>query len=309
MWASPADGSALRVEDDQLVSLATGEAYPLACPGVWDLVQADRSEELATWASGYSKIRIAEGRGAVDRDHYRRLPVVDSAHPFADHWKVRELSFERVVGLLDGPPLQIVDIGAGNGWAAARLADRGHHAVALDVVTDDVDGLGAVARHRPNERLFAARAEFDRLPLATGSADVVLAIASLHYAPDQAAAVAEAARVLRPGGTLLIVDSPFHRHRPSGFRMVAEQEQRLARLGTEVPATPGRGFVWRSSPQREWNDLGFSWRVQRSSPTARAMVARLAAHVRVRREAAALLTVIGTRNDTRAPSAPKAQMS
>ena len=48
------------------------------------------------------------------------------------------------------------------------------------------------------------------LPLADGSADSVIIHQVLHYAHSPAAAIAEAARVLAPGGTLLVVDFAAH---------------------------------------------------------------------------------------------------
>jgi ArsR family transcriptional regulator len=48
------------------------------------------------------------------------------------------------------------------------------------------------------------------LPLADGSADSVIIHQVLHYAHSPAAAIAEAARLLTPGGTLLIVDFAAH---------------------------------------------------------------------------------------------------
>ena len=71
-----------------------------------------------------------------------------------------------------------------------------------------------------------------RLPLADGSFDVAVLQMVLHYAEDPAAAVAEAARVLRPGGRLLVVDLAAHAdtaltlrlaHRWPGFTDAAMQ--------------------------------------------------------------------------------------
>ncbi|MBL7261314.1 class I SAM-dependent methyltransferase [Paractinoplanes lichenicola] len=58
-------------------------------------------------------------------------------------------------------------------------------------------------------------ADLRTLPIATGSVDVVLSSLAIHNIPDDAgrtAAIAEAARILRPGGRLLIVD---FRHAPA----------------------------------------------------------------------------------------------
>jgi ArsR family transcriptional regulator len=56
------------------------------------------------------------------------------------------------------------------------------------------------------------------LPVASGSADTVILHQVLHYAQQPAAAVAEAARLLSPGGRLLIVDFAPHEHEELRFR-------------------------------------------------------------------------------------------
>jgi SAM-dependent methyltransferase len=81
----------------------------------------------------------------------------------------------------------IVDVGAG---AAAATG-----VIAIDLV--------------PPPGRLAVRGDMRRLPLADGSIDAVLYAASLHYAP-LGDAVTEAARVLRPGGLLVALDSPIY---------------------------------------------------------------------------------------------------
>ncbi|MDG2114225.1 MAG: class I SAM-dependent methyltransferase, partial [Actinomycetota bacterium] len=156
-----------------------------------------------------------------------------------------------------GPPGALVDLGAGNGWAAARLAERGWRTLAIDVNTDPHDGLGAVARHGVS--VESARAELGALPLQDESVDVALVNAALHYAPDVQRWLTEALRVVRPGGRVLVVDSPVYSSEAAGAQMVAEQEDRLRSLGTVVPPTPGRGFLL-AEEVHDWPRLiGGSW--------------------------------------------------
>ncbi len=59
--------------------------------------------------------------------------------------------------------LRILDLGAGNGWLSNRLAQRGHSLLAVDLLTNPEDGLGAFTNY---ETLFTpVQAEYDRLPL------------------------------------------------------------------------------------------------------------------------------------------------
>src|SRR5439155_8915414 len=66
--------------------------------------------------------------------------------------------------------------------------------------------------------------ELEALPLETGSLDAALLVLVLHYLPDPARVLAEAARALAPGGRLLIVDMLPH-----------EDEEHQRRLGCVWP--------------------------------------------------------------------------
>jgi malonyl-CoA O-methyltransferase len=91
----------------------------------------------------------------------------------------------------------VLDLGAGQGHYAA-LARRGgaRLAIALDLTPE----MLATA---PEPSVVA---DAQRLPLRDASIDVVVAALALSYAADRAAVVAEAARVLRPGGWLVVTD-------------------------------------------------------------------------------------------------------
>jgi ArsR family transcriptional regulator len=121
----------------------------------------------------------------------------------------------------------LLDIGTGTGRLLELVASRTKQALGVDMSRD----MLALARARLSERGIAERAavrqaDMYRLPFADASFDAVAMQMVLHYAEDPAAALAEAARVLKPGGTLLIADlAPHeraalltkHAHRWPGF--------------------------------------------------------------------------------------------
>jgi 2-polyprenyl-6-hydroxyphenyl methylase/3-demethylubiquinone-9 3-methyltransferase len=91
----------------------------------------------------------------------------------------------------------LVDLGCGAGVLAPHIAHLGHQHVGVDVVP----GSAALARDRGITVLLGdARA----IPLSDGCADVVVAGEVLEHVPDLDRVVAEATRILRPGGTLVI---------------------------------------------------------------------------------------------------------
>jgi ArsR family transcriptional regulator len=116
--------------------------------------------------------------------------------------------------LLDSLPARmeaLLDIGTGTGRLLELAAPRAERALGVDMSRD----MLALARARLAERGLADRAtvrqaDMYRLPFADAAFDAVAMQMVLHYAEDPAAALAEAARVLRPGGMLLIADLAAH---------------------------------------------------------------------------------------------------
>ncbi|WP_426315053.1 class I SAM-dependent methyltransferase [Methylobacterium fujisawaense] len=99
------------------------------------------------------------------------------------------------------PGKRILDIGCGPGALARRLADAGAAVTGID------PGGAALARARetvPEARFESATGE--ALPFPDAGFDGAVMLNALHHVPDPAAALAEAARVLVPGGRLVVVE-------------------------------------------------------------------------------------------------------
>jgi 2-polyprenyl-3-methyl-5-hydroxy-6-metoxy-1,4-benzoquinol methylase len=104
--------------------------------------------------------------------------------------------------ILDGLPTgTVLDAACGTGRYAAYLAARGHRVVGVDGSPEMLDR----ARVRVPDATFA-RGDLHRLPLADGAVDVVVCALALVHVPSLAPVMAEFARVLRPGGHLVISD-------------------------------------------------------------------------------------------------------
>lgn len=102
-------------------------------------------------------------------------------------------------------PLQIVDIGAGNGIAAVTFALDGHNATAVEPDPSQTIGAGAIRKlkaHYHLDNLDVVEAWGESLPLADSTFDVVYIRQAVHHAHDLRSFIKEAARLLKPGGVL-----------------------------------------------------------------------------------------------------------
>ncbi|MBX9615790.1 MAG: metalloregulator ArsR/SmtB family transcription factor [Caulobacteraceae bacterium] len=171
-------------------------------------LEAVRNERAEAAAAYFEQI-------APQWDRIRSLYVSESAV---------ESAIARAAG--PGPFDRVVDLGTGSGRMLTLLGQNARRSIGLDlsqnmlnIARANVAKAGLTQVELRHGDIFATR-------LPAQSADLVLVHQVLHYLADPAAAVAEAARLVRPGGKLLIVDfAPHelerlrdeHRHRRLGF--------------------------------------------------------------------------------------------
>lgn len=98
---------------------------------------------------------------------------------------------------------RVLDAGCGDGLLVCALADRGAHVVGLDADRRMLVAAAARTRRR-GVRATLVEGRLERLPFADDVFDVVVAVTVLCFVSDASVAVREVARVLRPGGRLVI---------------------------------------------------------------------------------------------------------
>jgi ArsR family transcriptional regulator len=103
----------------------------------------------------------------------------------------------------------LVDIGTGTGRMIELFGPRASEAIGIDR-SSDMLRLARVKLESAGVRSSLRQGDMYSLPLADGTADCVIIHQVLHYAHAPADAITEAARVLAPGGTLLVVDFAAH---------------------------------------------------------------------------------------------------
>ena len=143
--------------------------------GIWRALSPDRVDHFRKFIDEYELIRAAEGRGSAQPEYYLNLPFKDISGRNSDQWAIRARTFRAMQRSIVAPlarrtecALRILDLGAGNGWMSYRLALRGHLPIAVDLLTNDRDGLGAAVHYNTAiDPLFPrVQAELDRLPFA-----------------------------------------------------------------------------------------------------------------------------------------------
>ena len=114
-----------------------------------------------------------------------------------------------ILGLID-PSLTVGDLGCGTGQLAETVAPHVHRVIAVDASDDML--TAARARLGKLSNVDLRKGDLEALPIPAGELDAAVMSLVLHYSPDPARALAEVARVLQPGGRVLIVDMLPHEH-------------------------------------------------------------------------------------------------
>ena len=149
-------------------------------------------------------------------------------------------AWARALGLLM-PALDVADLGCGEGYLTIEAARWARRVIAIDRSADVLARGRALAARRKVTNITWKRGLLTRLPLADASVDLALLSQALHHAEDPAVVLAEAARVLRPGGRVLILDLREHHETwvrdKLGDRWLGFDDRQMRRLLT------GAGFA------------------------------------------------------------------
>jgi ArsR family transcriptional regulator len=108
------------------------------------------------------------------------------------------------------PPLDVADLGCGEGYLTIEAARFARRVIAVDRSRDVLTRAKALGKRRRVRNVTWKRGELEALPIAPASVDVALLSQALHHAERPAAALAEAFRILRPGGRVLLLDLREH---------------------------------------------------------------------------------------------------
>ncbi|MGD9903134.1 MAG: ArsR/SmtB family transcription factor [Vicinamibacterales bacterium] len=183
-------------------------ARPAADDPLWRLLDAEFARAGATAAARADDARIQEVR-RLRRENF-------DAHAGPDTRDGRQLvpgrswaAWSRALGHLL-PALDVADVGCGEGYLTLEAARWARRVIGIDRSPAVLARARQLAERRKVANVTWKRGDIEKLPLADHSVDVVLLSQTLHHAGEPSRVLREAARVLRPGGRVLILDLRSH---------------------------------------------------------------------------------------------------
>jgi ubiquinone/menaquinone biosynthesis C-methylase UbiE/biotin operon repressor len=108
------------------------------------------------------------------------------------------------------PPMVIADLGAGEGTLAQLMAQRARHVIAIDNSGKMVEFGTGLAQQHGIANLEYRLGELEDVPIESGTVDLAFLSQALHHARHPERAIAEAWRILKPGGRIAILDLNRH---------------------------------------------------------------------------------------------------
>ncbi len=143
-----------------------------------------------------------------EREYFARVGPAEIQRalgkPFTDRkceWDLGNIT--AIFHLLGEPPARVAELGCGVGWLSIMLARRGFDVLGVDISPDAI-AAGKAQRDALNlERLSFQVADYENLVAEDASFDAAIFFSSLHHAENEAAAVRNAHRILKPGGMLI----------------------------------------------------------------------------------------------------------
>lgn len=261
--------------------------------GIWLALPPERQEYYKKFLTEYQIVRAAEGRGSSDAAYYLALPFRDISGKNQSQWSIRAQTYRYIERELlpelakNRAGLDILDLGAGNGWLSYRLSLLGHRPVAVDLLINDSDGLGAATHYLEKlKHLFPRfQSELDALPFENAQFDCVIFNASFHYSENYSKTLGEAIRCLRSDGVVVIADTPWYSKEESGRQMLRERRSFFQQqFGFPSDALNSREYLTDRRMRELEKSFGIRWQIHNPSYGLRWAMRPMLAKVQGKRE-------------------------
>jgi ArsR family transcriptional regulator len=175
----------------------------------WQLVRRELRDDPFHLGDSVALENVLRARAARTRTFFDAVgPEWDALRKVFNDDALRA----RAVAHLVPAGLRVADIGTGTGILAAELARLGLRVVAIDHSARMLEAANAKLTADGVKGVELRQGEASQLPLEDGAVDAAFAHMVLHYLPSPSDALREMARVLAPGGRIVIVDFVLHEH-------------------------------------------------------------------------------------------------
>jgi len=172
--------------------------------GLWPALQAQFAEAAHTQAVRGDESRLQEVM-RLRKENFAVHGTDRAQFVPGRSWA----GWSRALGMLL-PPADVADIACGEGYLSVESAQWARRVVGIDRSADVLKRAKALADRRGVENITWKRGDMEKLPLPDASVDIALLSQALHHAASPPRALAEAARILRPGGRVLALDLREH---------------------------------------------------------------------------------------------------
>ncbi len=187
-------------EDDAHVSTLAGAAVATLDEHDQDLLLRRDRERLDL---------VKAARAAAAESYFRNV-ARDWDHIRAMHQAEDLVEQAMLDAVGEGPFDLMIDVGTGTGRILQVFSDRIARGEGIDLSHDMLTMARNNLERAGVGHCSVRRADLYALPFADASADLVVVHQVLHYLDDPGLALSEAARILRPGGTMLVADFASH---------------------------------------------------------------------------------------------------
>ncbi len=173
-----------------------------------DEVLADAEKEIPEFASDQSAMRrVLKKRQDKMRAFFDSVAGrLGKDYVPGKSWKSMAEALLRLM-----PPLNIADLGAGEGSFALLLSQRAMRVIAVDTSARMIEVAREQAARHGVKNVEYRQGDMEEVPIGASEVDLVFFSQSLHHALHPERALAEAARILAPGGRIVVLDLLKHR--------------------------------------------------------------------------------------------------
>jgi ubiquinone/menaquinone biosynthesis C-methylase UbiE len=169
------------------------------------------SADAGAFEKLYVQLRKKEQRLYTDEE-VRNLPKIAATHLHFKEWLFRKRSCDRLIEYLEqkNKPLHILEIGCGNGWLSAQLAENiSGQVVGMDINKEELTQAARVFSDISNLKFISG--DIRSAQLEHNSYDIIVFAASLQYFPSLKEIMQSAFQYLRAGGEVHIMDTIFYK--------------------------------------------------------------------------------------------------